>query len=192
MNIAVLGLPIILCNKMNTENENVTLVDALDKVIEKGAVINGEIVIRLADIDLVFLGLRLILTSISKAEKLSGKRFSSSSREPTPEELEYINKLQREIRKTEENIPKIIDANNPKKAEKGIAQLVLTLVELIRKLMEKEAFRRVKGGNLSQIDIQKLGLSLKAIDKKIKEIQAIFGIEDEELNLNLGPLGNLM
>jgi hypothetical protein len=58
--------------------------------------------------------------------------------------------------------------------------------------MEKEAFRRVKGGNLSQIDIQKLGLSLKAIDKKIKEIQAIFGIEDEELNLNLGPLGNLM
>jgi hypothetical protein len=177
---------------MITENENVTLVDALDKVIEKGAVINGEIIIRLADIDLVFLGLRLILTSISKAEKLSGKRFSSSSREPTPEELEYINKLQREIRKTEENIPKIIDANNPKKAEKGIAQLVLTLVELIRKLMEKEAFRRVKGGNLSQIDIQKLGLSLKAIDKKIKEIQAIFGIEDEELNLNLGPLGNLM
>ena len=62
----------------------------------------------------------------------------------------------------------------------------------MRKLMEKEAFRRVKGGTLSSAEIQKLGLSLKAVKKKIKEIQAIFGIEDEDLNLDLGPLGNLM
>lgn len=177
---------------MITERDPVTLVDALDRVLEKGAVINGEIVIRLADIDLVFLGLRLILTSISKAEELSGTSFSSPSREPTPEELEYIKKLQREIRRAEENIPKIIDAKNPKETEKGIAKLVLTLVELIRRLMEKEAFRRVRRETLSKIEIQKLGLSLKAIEKKIKEVQAIFGIEDEELNLDLGPLGNLM
>jgi hypothetical protein len=58
--------------------------------------------------------------------------------------------------------------------------------------MEKEAFRRMKRGTLSPAEIQKLGLSLKAVKKKIKEIQAIFGIEDEELNLDLGPLGNLM
>ena len=49
------------------KNERVTLVDALDKVLEKGAVINGDIVLRVADVDLVFLGLRLILTSVSKA-----------------------------------------------------------------------------------------------------------------------------
>src|SRR3990170_64559 len=114
---------------MVNKNGNVTLVDALDKVLEKGAVINGDIVIRVADVDLVFLGLRLILTSISKAEELSGKNFSNSSKEFTPEDIEYI---------------------------------------------------------------QKLGLSLKAIKKKIKEIQVIFGIDDEDLNLDLGPLGNLM
>lgn len=173
-------------------NERVTLVDALDKVLEKGAVINGDIIIRLADIDLIFLGLRLILTSVSKAEEVSGKDLSSFPEEPTPEELTYIENLQREIRKTEENIPKIIDAKSPREIEKGIAKLVLTLVELIRRLLEKEAFRRVKRKTLSPIEIQKLGLSLKAIEKKIREIQALFGIEDEDLNLDLGPLGNLM
>jgi len=174
------------------KNDNATLVDALDKVLEKGAVINGDIVIRIADIDLVFLGLRLILTSVSKAEELSGKSFSNPNRELTPEDIEYIKRLQREIRKAEENIPKLINADSPKETEQGLAKLVLTLVELIRRLTEKEAFRRVKRGTLSPAEIQKLGLSLKAIKKKIKEIQAIFGIEDEELNLDLGPLGNLM
>ena len=193
-NILAPGLLIIShpIKTMISKNDNVTLVDALDKVLEKGAVINGDIMIRVADVDLVYLGLRLILTSISKAEELSGKSFSNPDKGFTPEDIEYIEKLQREIRRAEENIPKLIDLGNPKKTEQGLAKLVLTLVELIRKLMEKEAFRRVKRGTLSQAEIQKLGLSLKAVKKKIQEIQAIFGIEDEELNLDLGPLGNLM
>jgi len=194
LNIAVPGLFIIFrpIKNMNYKNDNVTLVDALDKVLEMGAVINGEIVIRVADVDLVFLGLRLILTSISRAEEMSGKSFSDPDKELTPEDIEYIERLQREIKKTEENIPKIINANSPRETEQGLAKLVLTLVELIRRLMEKEAFRRVKKGTLSPAEIQKLGLSLKAVKKKIEEIKAVFGIEDEELNLDLGPLGNLM
>lgn len=174
------------------KTERVTLVDALDKVLEKGAIINGDIVLRVADVDLVFLGLRLILTSVSKAEELSGRSFSNPDKELTPEDAVYIQKLQREIKKAEESIPKLIDLGSPKKTEQGLAKLILTLVELIRRLMEKEAFRRVKKGTLSKTEIQKLGLSLKAVKKKIKEIQTIFGIEDEDLNLDLGPLGNLM
>ncbi|MCF7879037.1 MAG: gas vesicle protein K [Candidatus Omnitrophica bacterium] len=179
--------------KPTLERENkATLVDALDKVLEKGAVINGDLVVRVADVDLVYIGLRVFLSSVSKAEEVSGKSFSNSKGELTPEDAEYIKKLQRQIKKAEENIPKLLDMDNPKKAEQGLAKLVLTLVELIRKLMEKEAFRRVKKGSLSKTEVQKLGLSLKAVKKKIKEIQAAFGIEDKELNLDLGPLGNLM
>ena len=177
---------------MVNKNDNVSLIDALDKVLEKGAIINGDIVIRLADVDLVYLGLRLILTSVSKAEEMSGRSFGDPEKELTSEDIEYIERLQREIKKTEENIPKIINANSPRETEQGLAKLILTLVELIRRLMEKEAFRRVKKGSLSSAEIQKLGLSLKAVKKKIEEIKAIFGIEDEELNLDLGPLGNLM
>lgn len=174
------------------QDEHAGLVEALDKVLEKGAIINGDIILQVADVDLVYLGLRLILTSVSKAEELSGKNYGSPAREWTPEDRAYIEKLQREIKRAEENIPKLIDLGHPKKAEQGLAKLVLTLVELIRKLMEKEAFRRVKRGTLSAVEIQKLGLSLKAVKKKIQEIQTIFGLEDEDLDLDLGPLGNLM
>jgi hypothetical protein len=177
---------------MMNRNDNVTLVDALDRVLEKGAVINGDLLLRVADVDLVFLGLRLILTSVSKAEELSGEVFSSKDKEPTPEDIEYIERLKREIKKAEENIPKLIDLGSPKKTEQGLAKLILTLVELIRKLMEKEAYRRVKRGTLLPTEIEKLGLSLKAVKKKVQEIQAIFGVKDEDLNLDLGPIGNLM
>ena len=181
-----------------SKDEIVTLVDALDKVLEKGAVIQGDVAIRVADVDLIYLGLRVILTSISKAEEMSGKNWRSfgkdyyPSREPTKEESEYMVKLEQEIRRAEANIPKIIDAKSPKKAEQGIAKLVLTLVELLRRLMEREVIRRMQKGSLSNVEIQKLGLTFKAMEKKMQELKAVFGIEDEELNLDLGPLGNLM
>jgi hypothetical protein len=176
---------------LNTHDE-VTLVDVLDKVLEKGAMINGDLVIRVADVDLVYLGLRLILTSVSKAEELSGRNTGSPERALTEEDRTYIEKLQKEIRMAEENIPRIIRADSPRETEQGLAKLILTIIELIRKLMEKEAFRRVKRGSLSPVEIQKLGLSLKAVKKKMQEIQAIFGIKDEDVNLNLGPLGDLI
>ena len=183
---------------MDPKKERVTLIDALDKVLEKGAVIQGDVAIRVADVDLIYLGLRVILTSISKAEEMSGKNWRSfgtdyhPSREPTQKELEYMAKLEQEIRRAEANIPKIIDAESPKKAEQGIAKLVLTLVELLRRLMEREVMRRMQRGSLTNVEIQKLGLTFKALEKKMQELKAVFGIEDEELNLDLGPLGNLM
>jgi len=177
---------------MVKNEDRVTLVDVLDSVLETGVVVNGEVVLRVADIDLVYLGLRLVLTSVSKAEELSGQKFFDRDEKLTEEDIEYIKKLQEEIKKAEKNIPKYIDMASPKKTEQGLAKLILTLVELIRRLMEKEAFRRVKKGNLSMPDIQKLGLSLKAAKRKIEEIQAIFGLKDEDLNLDLGPLGSLM
>ena len=177
---------------MTATHERVALFDVLDKVVEKGVVINGDMVLRIADVDLVFLGLRLILTSVAKAEELSGRRPGSPEKALTKEDIAYIEKLQNEIKKAEENIPRIIHADSPKETEQGLAKLILTIIELIRKLMEKEAFRRVKRGSLSPVEIQKLGLSLKAVKKKMQEIQAIFGIKDEDMNLNLGPLGDLI
>ncbi|NQU99330.1 MAG: gas vesicle protein K [Parcubacteria group bacterium] len=187
-------------------SEKVTLIDALDKVLEKGAVVSGDVAIRVADVDLIYLSLRVLLTSVSKAEEMSGKNWKSfgadyhphgstslpRGREPTKEELNYLAKLEQEIKRAEANIPRIIDAENPKKAEQGIAKLVLTLVELLRRLMEKEVIRRMQRGSLSNIEIQKLGMTFKALEKKMQELKAVFGIEDEELNLDLGPLGNLM
>ncbi len=81
---------------------------------------------------------------------------------------------------------------DPKNVEKGLAKLVLTLVELIRKLLEKQAMRRVEAGSLSEEEIERVGETLMKLENKVKELKEIFGLKDEELNLNLGPLGDLM
>jgi hypothetical protein len=172
--------------------QNATLVEALDKVLEKGAVVNGEVAISVADVDLIFIGLRLILTSISKAEELSGKSYSFCDRPMTDDDRAYLEKLEREIVQMERSIPSTIQLDTPQKAEAGVAKLVLTLVELIRRLLEKEAFRRIKRGSLSPAEIQKLGLSLKAVKRKVQEMQALFGIAEDDLNIDLGPLGRAL
>jgi hypothetical protein len=96
-----------------------------------------------------------------------------------------------EIEKVQDALPKRIDAN-PKNVEKGLAKLVLTLIELIRKLLEKQAMRRVEAGSLTDEEIERVGETLMKLENKMKELKEIFGLKDEELNLNLGPLGDLM
>ena len=75
---------------------------------------------------------------------------------------------------------------------RGLAQLVLTLVELVRQLMERQAIRRVEGGGLSDEQIDRLGEALMALEQRMDELKSEFGLEDDDLNLNLGPLGNLL
>lgn len=96
-----------------------------------------------------------------------------------------------EMEKAQDVLPKKIEAN-PENAEKGLAKLVLTLIELIRKLMEKQAMRRVEAGSLSDEEIERVGETLMKLENKMKELKEIFGLKDEELNLNLGPLGDLI
>ncbi len=96
-----------------------------------------------------------------------------------------------EIEKIQGALPKRIDAN-PKNVEKGLSKLVLTLIELIRKLLEKQAMRRIDAGSLSEEEIERVGETLMKLENKMQELKGIFGLKDEELNINLGPLGDLM
>ena len=96
-----------------------------------------------------------------------------------------------EIEKIQSVLPAKIDAN-PENVEKGLAKLVLTIIELLRKLMEKQSMRRIEGDSLTEEEIERLGETLMKLEEKMEELKGIFGLEDEELNLNLGPLGDLM
>ncbi|WP_430790262.1 gas vesicle protein K [Virgibacillus flavescens] len=78
------------------------------------------------------------------------------------------------------------------KAEQGLAQLVLTVIELLRELVERQALRRVDGGNLTEKEIEDLGVSLMNLETKMDELKEIFDLSDEDLNIDLGPLGNLL
>jgi hypothetical protein len=76
--------------------------------------------------------------------------------------------------------------------EQGLAQLVLTVIELLRQLMERQAIHRIEAGTLTQEEIERLGRVFMALAERMEELKQEFGLEDEDLNLNLGPLGNLM
>ncbi|UZJ79847.1 gas vesicle protein K [Fictibacillus sp. KU28468] len=81
---------------------------------------------------------------------------------------------------------------DPDNAEHGLAQLVLTVIELLRQIVERHAIRRVDGGNLTDEQIENLGVALMNLEVKMDELKTIFNLKDEDLNIDLGPLGNLL
>ena len=81
---------------------------------------------------------------------------------------------------------------DPEGVEKGLAKLVLTVIELLRQLMEKQALHRIDAGSLTEEEIERLGETFMLLDARMEELKLIFGLEGEELNLNLGPLGDLL
>jgi gas vesicle protein GvpK len=81
---------------------------------------------------------------------------------------------------------------DPESVERGLAQLVLTIVELLRQLMERQALRRIDGGTLSDEQVERLGQTFMELDKRMEQLRTEFGLDPEDLNLNLGPLGNLL
>ena len=102
-----------------------------------------------------------------------------------------LGRLACELGKLERPLPSRIDAD-PEQVERGLAKLVLTLVELLRRLLEKQAIRRVEGGSLTDDEIERMGLTFMRLAVRMKELRAAFGLSEEDLNLNLGPLGNLL
>ena len=91
---------------------------------------------------------------------------------------------------TESVIPERISAD-PDIVENGLARLVLSIIELVRKLLEKQALRRMDAGNLSEDEIERLGNALMKLEEKMDELKRVFGLSDEDLNLKLGPVKTL-
>lgn len=76
--------------------------------------------------------------------------------------------------------------------ERDLFKLVLTIVELVRQLMERQAIRRVEHGDLSDEQVERVGTTLMLLEEKMTELREHFGLEPEDLNIDLGPLGPLL
>jgi len=81
---------------------------------------------------------------------------------------------------------------DPEDVQRSVARLVLALVEFLRKLLEKQAIRRMEGGTLTPEETEAVGQALMKLEETVKDIAARFGLEPGELNLDLGPLGRLI
>jgi hypothetical protein len=87
-------------------------------------------------------------------------------------------------------LPERINAD-PDKVEQGLARLVLTLIEVLRRVLEHQAIRRMDGESLSNEEIERLGLALLKLSERMDELKSTFGVTDEDLDVDLGPLGRL-
>jgi hypothetical protein len=88
--------------------------------------------------------------------------------------------------------PNMRIAINPEDVKNGLGRLVLTLVELVRGLMERQAIRRIESGSLTEQEIEKLGVTFLRLSEQMQILKTHFGLDGDDLNLDLGPLGKLL
>lgn len=98
--------------------------------------------------------------------------------------------LELQLNELSRSLPDRINAQ-PDSAGQELGKLVLTLVEVVRKVLEHQAVRRMDSGTLSPDEVERLGLALLRLHEKMDELKAAFGLRDEDLDVDLGPLGRL-
>lgn len=106
-------------------------------------------------------------------------------------ERDEVERLAAQLRDIAPSLPDRLDANADD-IDAGLGRLVLTLVEFLRQVLEHQAVRRMEGGRLSDEEIENIGLALMRLQERMEDIKAAFGLEGEDLNIDLGPLGRLL
>jgi len=102
-----------------------------------------------------------------------------------------IGELRRELERVRGLLPDRVNVD-PEGVEQGLAKLVLTLFEFLRQLLERQAIRRMDGGTLTDDEIERVGVALMRLEAKVREMAEAFGLDPDDLNLGLGPIGKLL
>jgi hypothetical protein len=186
--------------------DKVDLSDLLSHVLDKGVVLRGEVMLAVADIDLVMLDLGLLVSAVETALRSPGLRraalpagspASPSGSSGSTMESQVVESLHAPEGSTVAPLESVAEAlpprlnTDPDKVENGLAKLVLTLIEVLRKVLEHQAVRRMEGGHLSEAEVEKLGVALLRLNDRMQDMKGIFGLTDEDLQIDLGPLGRL-
>ena len=189
--------------------QRIELAEVLSHVLDKGVVLRGEVMLAVADVDLIRLDLGLLLSAVETAMRRSGEPGSrgaiGAARPRSPAELPSGSTMESQVVQSlhapsdavvapletvAEGLPPRLNTD-PDKVENGLAKLVLTLIEVLRKVLEHQAVRRMEGGHLSDAEVERLGVALLRLNDRMQDMKGIFGLTDEDLQIDLGPLGKL-
>lgn len=201
-------------------DEPLELAELLNAALDKGVVAHGDVTIAVADVDLVRLNIGLLLSALETAERhASGGGAGAEARPaslaatlgsvfperaaPAPVSIGSVPGAAAvrvpavghadagaDLARVAPGLPARIDAAAPG-VESGLARLVLTLIEVLRKVLEHQAVRRMEGGRLRDDEIERLGLALASLHDRMQDLKRVFGLSDEDLEIDLGPLGRL-
>jgi len=188
--------------------ERLELAEVLSHLLDKGVVLRGEVMLAVADIDLVRLDLGLLLTAVENVISRGGgsaARMPAAARPRSVAEVSSGSTMESQVidslhapsdatvaplETVAEGLPPRLNTD-PDKVENGLAKLVLTLIEVLRKVLEHQAVRRMEGGHLSDAEVERLGVALLRLNDRMQDMKGIFGLTDEDLQIDLGPLGKL-
>ena len=131
------------------------------------------------------------MPAVLSAAALTKAEVSAKAGGVTVTEVAELEELRRELERTAARAPARWNAD-PDDVQRSVAQLVLTLVEFIRKLLERQAIRRMETGTLTDEQTEDIGRALMQLEETVRDIATKFGIPIEDLNLDLGPVGKLM
>lgn len=240
------------------DGEGSSLLDAVDKLLDQGVLLEGDLVLGLADVDLIYLKLSTLLAAadriLGKSAHLPPAEPPGAGPPPEPEtedvgcglphqdetsaprptvrqaapydsdrpsagvgaELDSaraegarpgephlrtadLDTLRSDLERglqgeaPEASTPATPPRWNaaPEDVERSVARLVLALVEFLRKLMERQAIRRMEEDTLAEAEVERLGRALMRLEETVHDLARRFGLTPEELNLDLGPLGRL-
>ncbi|MBI4333891.1 MAG: gas vesicle protein K [Chloroflexi bacterium] len=208
-------------NAVAIRERQVTLLDVLDRLLDTGAVVAGDLTLSVAEVDLIFASLRLVISSTDRIRSSLGAPapglvFPPVSGTGSGQDPAGCTSLHGPA--TASGWPGLAGGPpapgqggtsppapcqlfgakrdgaglDPERLASSLAQLVVTLAELLRKLLEREAMRRVERGTLTPGEADRLGQAFMRLEEKMAEIKQAFGLKDEDVNLNLGPLGKLL
>src|SRR5205823_5906017 len=122
--------------------------------------------------------------------KLADSAVTKKPADSPPTEAPGLDATVAELTELARTLPDRINAD-PERVEQGLARLVLTVIELLRRVLEHQAIRRMDGGSLSDQEIEQLGLALMKLSQRMDELKETFGLSDDDLSIDLGPLGEL-
>jgi hypothetical protein len=195
-------------------DEQLELTDLLNTALDKGVVLHGDVTLAVADVDLVKLNIGLLLSALEtiEAKQESSGRVAGTlsnlfgpppfgppgTRVPTAsgsaKHMSSVASASEQVVQSlgavAHGLPERINADATG-VESGLARLVLTLIEVLRKVLEHQAVRRMDGGRLTAAEIERLGLALSTLNDRMDDLKRVFGLSDEDLQIDLGPLGRL-
>jgi hypothetical protein len=143
------------------------LVDLIDRLLDAGAVVAGQVTVTLADVELIDLDLRLLLTSVEASRRRSGlgpRTMSHRHSRPLPP------------MPPPPALPDRLEAG--KRGEDGLARLVLVLVDLLRQLLASQALERLEGGSLDEREVEQLGRALLLLEQRCEALRNFLVTDD--------------
>lgn len=183
------------------EDEAATLVGLLDGLLDQGVHVAGDLAIGLADVELVRVALRLLVASEDTVRRTGTQGTAGGEGHGTPAPTRRPGPAPPPApgpRPTATPRPSPEDVTRRPTADEddrhladGVARLVLTVVAVLHDLIERQAIRRVEGGTLTDDQVERLGVALAALEERMADVREAFGVDDADLNLDLGQLGRL-